>query len=234
MGESARFSPTAGTVLRSRVIDVTSGQEVLDLGDRGLVDAQFNPPGHFPGGQFLAVNLNDQVVEIYNMATRKLVTSLDSGSDPVFGLAFDPQGRWLAGETANGKAWVLDMAAVAKGVAAKDALVFNKTVDHGATSVVALGAGGLLAAAGATDGRVKLWDVSSGRLVVELRTAVPPNDLAPLAFSPSGEYLLYNDGGILRRYLLHADQLIALAKSRLTRGLTADECHQYLAPSQCS
>jgi hypothetical protein len=115
-----------------------------------------------------------------------------------------------------------------------DSLTCNKTVDNGATSAVAVGAGGLLAAAGATDGRVKLWDVSSGRLVVELRTAVAPKDLAPLAFSPNGDYLLYDDGGVLRRYQLHPDALIALAKARLTRGLTSDECHQYLAASQCS
>ena len=234
MGCTPSFSPAAGTVLRSRVIDVASGQEVLDLGDRVATAAAFNPDGRFVGGRYLAVDLDDQVVEIYDLVTKKLLTSLDFGDDSVFGLTFDPHGRWLAGGTESGKAWVLDLAAVVAGKAAKDALVFDQTVDNGAAAAVALSADGLLASAGASDGRVKLWDISSGRLVVELQTAVASNEAAPVVFSPDGNYLLYNDGGVLRRYLLHADQLVALARSRLTRGLTTDECRQYLSSSQCA
>ena len=234
MGGTPRFSPSAGTVLRTRVVDVASGEEIVDLGFRGSIAATFNPPGQFRGGRYLAAILDDQVVEIYDTVTRKLVTSLDFGDDSVFGLAFDPRGRWLAGDTASGKAWVLDMAAVAAGKAAKDALVFEKTVHNGVAVAVALSADGLLATAGSSDGRVKLWDVSSGKLVVDLATAVPSDESAPLAFSPDGTYLLYTDGGVLRRYLLHADQLIGLAQRRLTRGLTTDECRQYLSSAKCS
>ena len=233
MGFTPSFSPAAGTVLRSRVIDVASGQEVLDLGDRVATAAAFNPDGRFVGGRYLAVDLDDQVVEIHDLVTKKLLTSLDFGNDSVFGLTFDPHGRWLAGGTESGKAWVLDLAAVVAGKAAKNALVFDQTVDNGAAAAVALSADGLLASAGASDGRVKLWDISSGRLVVELQTAVASNEAAPIVFSPDGNYMLYNDGGVLRRYPLHADQLVALAQSRLTRGLTTDECRQYLSSAQC-
>jgi len=234
MGGTPRFAPTSGTVLRTRVLDVASGREILDLGDHGSIDARFNPPGRFAGGRYLAVNLDDQVVDIYDTATRRRVTSLEFGGDAVFGLAFDPHGRWLAGATASGRAWVLDLAAVVAGTPAKDAMVFDKTVHQGVTAAVALSADGQLATAGAGDGHVSLWDISSGRLVVELRTAIASNEAEPLAFSPHGDYLLYDDGGVLRRYLLDADRLIALARSRLTRGLTSDECRQYLSSSQCT
>ncbi len=180
------------------------------------------------------MDLDDKVVEIYDMATKKLLTSLDFGDDAVFSLTFDPHGRWLAGGTESGKAWVLDLAAVVAGKAAKDALVFDTTVHNGAAAGVALSADGTLATAGASDGRVKLWDVSSGQLLVELPTAAATNEEAPVVFSPDGNYLLYSDGGVLRRYPLHVDALVTLARSRLTRGLTTDECRQYLSSSQCS
>jgi WD40 repeat protein len=234
MGGTPRFLPSAATVLRTRVIDAASGRELLDLGDRGSVAAEFNPSGKFPAGRYLAVNVDNRAIEIYDMSARKRLTSIDFGTDSVSGLAFDPQGRWLAGGTASGKAWVLDMAAVVGGADGKDALIFDKAVHNGPTAAVALSADGLLAASGAADGEVEVWDVASGRLVVALPTTTASNDPAPVQFSPDGNYLLYNDGGVLRRYLLHADQLIALARSRLTRTLTSDECHQYLSSGRCS
>lgn len=53
-------------------------------------------------------------------------------------------------------------------------------------------------------------------------------------FSPDGSFLLYADGaGILRKYFLDTDQLVELAESRLTRGLTADECARHLQAARC-
>ena len=62
---------------------------------------------------------------------------------------------------------------------------------------------------------------------VELRTGADPG-LATVAFPPDGSYLLYSHNGVLRRYILDADELVAQAHGLLTRELTADECRQYL------
>jgi WD40 repeat protein len=128
---------------------------------------------------------------------------------------------------------VLDLAAVVAGTAARDAVIFDKVVDQGVAAATALSADGLLATAGRSDGRVRLWNISTGDLVVELETATPSAGSAPVAFSPDGTYLLYNDGGVLRRYFLQPERLIELAKSRVTRGLTADECRRHLDLDQC-
>ena len=194
--------------------------------------AVFNPGGRFPAGRYLAVNVGFESVEIYDMDTLTLLTSFDFGDDPIFGVSFDPEGRLLAGTTANGHAWVLDLAAVVAGAAAADAMVFDQTVHEGVTAGHALSADGLLATAGLSDGRVKLWDISSGDLVIELETDAS-NPSRPVEFSPDGSYLLYNDGGVLRRYPLDPDELIELAESRLTRDLTPDECRRYLSAGRC-
>ena len=55
---------------------------------------------------------------------------------------------------------------------------------------------------------VRLWDLDTGELLVELQTH-PPAGLATLAFSPDSSYLLYTDGYVLRRYHLDTDQLVA-------------------------
>jgi hypothetical protein len=147
-------------------------------------------------------------------------------------MSFDPRGRWLGGGTANGRAWVLDLAAVAAGKSAHDALVLDVADHKGGTWASALGAHGEFASVGVSDGRVQLWNIATRKPMVELGPlpAAPPG---PVAFSPDGRDLLYTDGNVVRRYPLHADDLIQLARSRLTRGLTADECQQYLNRPSC-
>ena len=230
---AVQFQPTPDSVLRSRVIDVDSGSEVLDLGPRLVIGAAFNPAGQFRAGRYLAVNVDLHAIEIYDMDTRRMVASLDFGDDLDYALSFDPRGRWLSGGTANGRSWVMDLAAVAAGKSAHDALVFDQDDHKGGTSAKALSADGVLATVGVADGVVRLWRFSSGTPLVELRHAAS-TAAAPVAFSPDGQYMVYTDGIVLRRYLLHPDALIALARSRLTRTLTADECRRYLNRSSCN
>ena len=48
-----------------------------------------------------------------------------------------------------------------------------------------------------------------------------------LAFDPDAAFLAAS-GDAIHIYLLRLDDLVALARSHVTRGLTPVECHQYL------
>lgn len=229
----ALFEPVPGAELRSRVVEIPSGREVLDLGERRVTDAAFNPAGPFPAGRYLAVNIGYETVEIYDMMTEELPTSLDfAPANLVYRPSFDPQGRWLAGGSADGTVWVLDLAAVVDGTSGADALILNQGAHTTAVPNPALSAEGILATRGFGDGLVRLWDVETGDMIVELR-ADETQGFA-VAFSPDGSYLYYADtGNVLRRYPLDTDELIELAESRLTRGFTADECDRYFGSPDC-
>lgn len=78
--------------------------------------------------------------------------------------------------------------------------------------------GGITDAAINTDGTlattdfgetVRLWNVSTGEQLVELRTGDPVH--STVDFSPDGSYLLYSDNGVLRR-LLDINELIEQAQ----------------------
>ena len=86
---------------------------------------------------------------------------------------------------------------------------------------------GILATRGFGDGIVRLWDVATGDLLVELRA--DPAQGVPRRLQPRWpSYLYYTDAaGVVRRYLVDTDELVELAESRLTRGFTADECTRY-------
>jgi WD40 repeat protein len=81
------------------------------------------------------------------------------------------------------------------------------------------------------DGTAKVWDAHTGK---ELLTLYAPASLTGVAFSPNGSQLAVGSSdGTTRIYLLHIEDLIALAKSRLTRTLTSEECQQYLHVDAC-
>jgi WD40 repeat protein/transcriptional regulator with XRE-family HTH domain len=89
----------------------------------------------------------------------------------------------------------------------------------------------LLATAG-QDGTVKLWDAETGQELLALRGHTGP--VMGVAFSPDGTRLFTAGAdGAVRFYLVRIEDLVALAKSRLTRSLTAYECRQYLHREQC-
>ena len=58
--------------------------------------------------------------------------------------------------------------------------------------------------------------------------------LTDVAFSPDGTRLATSSGdGTVRIYVLPLDQLMKVARSRLTRGWTSDECKRYLTGGRC-
>ena len=82
------------------------------------------------------------------------------------------------------------------------------------------------------DGTTKLWDAETGK---ELLTLSGHAGLTTgVSFSPDGKRLATSgQDGTIRIYLLDIDDLIELAKSRLTRSLTTEECRQYLHMERC-
>jgi hypothetical protein len=60
------------------------------------------------------------------------------------------------------------------------------------------------------------------------------NNVGPdLAFSPDGKHLATTDMGTVRIYVLPIEELVALARLRLTRTWTPEECQRYLHLDQC-
>jgi len=75
------------------------------------------------------------------------------------------------------------------------------------------------------------WDANTGKELLTLNT---PDELTSAAFSPDGSQLaVAGYDGTNRIYLLRIEDLLALAKRRVTRSLTTEECQQYLRVEQC-
>lgn len=235
-----RGDPPQGFELRSRLIDVATGEELLDFDafpvGAGSPGAVFNPAGVFDQDRFLAVNIQGQL-GIYDLSGEEPVLIWDPDTVEGFGvrtLAFDPSGRYLSAVGNEGRAFVLDMIQLIAGDPLSETVVFDQIVDTGVLIGVALNADGVLATS--AFGSLRLWDIHTGEHLVDIPVegAIPPH----ARFSPDGNHLYYVDDpgldvAILRRFPLDTEVLIALAEDRVTRGFTMDECHRFLDTTNC-
>ena len=98
---------------------------------------------------------------------------------------------------------------------------------------VAFSPDGRRLATGSDNGELKLWDVLTGNNTLTLPGHGGP--VGQVIFSPDGSRLASSGGdGKIRVWALDLDDLIAIAKRKLTRSFTTAECRQYLHQNQCS
>ena len=91
---------------------------------------------------------------------------------------------------------------------------------------------GTLIATASKDRTAKIWDAASGTLITTISPSAGP--IIDVAFSPDGNILaLGNEDGVVRFYFVNFKDLAALAKTRITRPFTLEECKTYLHVGQC-
>jgi WD40 repeat protein/DNA-binding SARP family transcriptional activator len=83
------------------------------------------------------------------------------------------------------------------------------------------------------DGTIRLWDPRTGgqRLLLDGH----PYLTKGIVFSPDGAHLAsYGVEGVVRVWALGIDELTSIARARVTRTFTDDECRQYLHTERCA
>jgi WD40 repeat protein/DNA-binding SARP family transcriptional activator len=160
----------------------------------------------------------------WEVATGQEVQLFSADGREVYGLAVSPDGRLLALGLQDGEVDVWD---VAQGVK------LQQLSGHGGlTFRLAFSQDGNRLASASFDGFAKVWNVQSGQELFTLYGNT--SNVFGVAFSPDGARLATAGGdGTARIYTLQMDELVRLARARLTRTLSDAECRQYLHLEQC-
>lgn len=212
---TAGFDPTA------HIWDVGTGKEVLTLAGGHtdwLTSIVFSPDG-----LRIATSDFDTTAVVWDAVTGKKIFSLTGHTDAVRQIAFSADGKRLATASFDGSAKVWD--------ADSGKELFTLLGHAGGVWSVAFSPDGKYIATASADKSAKIWDGHTGK---ELLTLEAPDGLTSVAFSPDGSQLATaGRDGTNRIYLLRIGDLVTLAKQRVTRSLTTEECFQYLHVATC-
>ncbi len=143
-------------------------------------------------------------------------------------VAFSPDSRLLVTVSRDGKATMWDLASEDLG----GAVLYEIQAERLAFRAVAFSPSGETFATGGEDGTVRIWNAADGSPRLTLRAH--RGAVLELSYAPDGKSLAsLGLDGTARINPLDVDELIEIARSRLTRSLTEAECAQYLHRDSC-
>ena len=183
-----------------------------------------------PDGSQMVVFLKEGATpSLWDLSTGEKMFDLVGHTHPLYAAAFSRDGKRLATVGQDGRAIVWDVQT------GKPLLTLPG--HSSSVGVVAFSKDGTRLATGGVDGVVKVWDISEGPTTGQelLNLSGYSPFIWSLDFSSDGKYLAVGSfsDGITRVYAMQIEDLIAIARLRLTRPFTLDECQKYLHQSVC-
>ncbi len=165
--------------------------------------------------------VNDLAI-VWDWRHDEVVATLDEVATLV---EFDPTSDLLAGVRSNGSSPVLWDARTGERL--------REFFGHsGLIGDLRFSTDGSVLVSGSADGTARVWDPSTGEQRAVLRT-----DAAIAAVAVEGErsaVATQDETGVVRIWALDLDELVDIARSRVTRDLTDAECQQYLHRDRCA
>jgi WD40 repeat protein len=204
------------------VWDTASGEEVLTLLGHTAPVVQLV---YDSAGTRLATvsEASEDGIKIWDVATGTQLLGLQQ-TNVTFSIAFSPDRKSLATGNAEGMAALWD---VSTGKQLYSLFGHTRPVFS-----VAFTPDGSRLVTASGDGTLKIWDTSSGEELLTLQGHT--GRVFGVAISPDGTRLATaGQDGISRIYLLRLDDLVELARTRVTRSLTIDECKKFLHRQEC-
>ncbi len=208
-----------GTVI---IRDIASGQEILK--STGYVN-EIIGVSFSPDGTRVAIGSHDGTVKILEIGTGLELFTLTGHKLPVYVISFSPDGKRIATGGMDQTVIIWD--------AETEKNLFTLTGHTASILAITFNPDGSLLATGSHDATTRIWDTANGD---ELLTLTGHDGYVDtVSFSPNGKLLTTGSfqDGTMRVYMLDIVELTALARSRLTRSFTIEECQKYLHQETC-
>jgi WD40 repeat protein len=182
-----------------------------------------------PDGRYVATNRTGSV-QIWDTSTGTQLGSIEGSDLAANSLKWTPDGSQLILGGMDGIIKVFDVDGLLSGVAPHEAIIRRITA-HDTFMLVADLKDGSMVLTTSLGEPAKVWDVKTGALLGEFGTSVD-GEFVATAFHPTEPKLYAGVGAdLIGIFTLDINKLIEIARSRLSRDLTAEECQLYLRRS---
>jgi len=177
-----------------------------------------------PDGVLLAATTRTGMVEMWNTHTGEKLPTISASEGWITDIDFSPDGEDLALASDDGTASIYQV---------EDQKLQLTLRGHSApVSAVSYSPDGRWIATASQDGSARLWDATSGEELLLLRPESGVG-LVDVVFGPDGKMLATSGDDAVRVFLLGIDDLVDLAKRRLSRDFTIQECQRFLPGERC-
>ncbi|MGZ6315739.1 MAG: nSTAND1 domain-containing NTPase [Anaerolineales bacterium] len=225
-----KYLATASDDGTARLWDAETGRETLrESWFKFATDTAFSPNGKYivTAGVPNAGDTSLRTI-LWDAATGQKLAALSSPGKLPTAMAFSPDGKQLALGYVDGSIKVSGVSA--NGLHVTE--LYSPIGHSGSIEGIAYSPDGKRLASASDDGTTKIWDSATGQGLLTLSGL--NGGVNDVAFGPDGAHLATGGrDGTVRIYLLRIEDLVALAKSRLTRSFTTEECQQYLHVAAC-
>ncbi|MEJ2302091.1 MAG: protein kinase [Anaerolineales bacterium] len=212
---------TASEDSTARIWDTVSGEVLWTISDH----TEFVQHVVFsPDGTRLVTTSSIGEVFVWDVDARERVATLSGHSDNVTYASFSPDGANLATASGDGrvKVWKVGTWKEIMNLSGHTNIINSVVYSQDGKSLVTASA----------DGSARIWDAASGQELLAIPSHAGGVGYAVL--NPDGTRLITSDwDNTLRFYVLPIDELIELARERVTRSLTAEECLRFLHTEDC-
>ena len=190
LSRDGRLLANAAEAGAVRVIDPSSGREVFALRKH---DGPITRIAFSPDGARIATASEDRTVKVWTATFELDVQQLSSHLGEVFAVVYSPDGKRLASGGADGTIWVREadsgqplLRLQAHATVRADTQAPDKAehVVQG-TTALAYNSESTRLASGGADGKVRIWEADSGKLVNTIHHA-HESAVTGVAFSPDG------------------------------------------------
>jgi WD40 repeat protein/class 3 adenylate cyclase/energy-coupling factor transporter ATP-binding protein EcfA2 len=207
----------------AQVWDASNGSLIVEVG--GHVE---EVPGlaFSPDGGRMITSSTDKTAKIWELPSGRLLMTLEGHGGTVQRAAWSPDGRLIVTSSNDGTAWVWD--------AATGELRTTLTGHTSPIYGVDFSADGRWLATAGIDSTIKLWEVAALESALPMTLRGHAAAVYDVEFSPDGSRLLSTSRDRTARvWALDPADLETLARSRLTRSMTDEECQRYLHLAAC-
>lgn len=202
--------------------------EHASLGPNRVLDVEFSPDGERLAASFRPAPFELWLLSTDNWSSIGRYQSPPSEADveaPIDNFVFTPDGEILIAtdfqDRGSGRIVFMD------GMTLEHLAEIPGAHDGGINQLAVNGRGTLVASAG-WDGFVRVWDIETLALIHEIPVTGDGSEVGGVAFADETHLsVTVNAVGELRLYTMDETELLSIARSRITRGLTDTECVTY-------